>query len=471
MFTIVFDSAETPMYEQLYRYIRAEIEQNRLGPGAKLPSKRKLAVHLKVSPVTVETAYAQLQAEGYIKSRPKQGYYVEPLEAMPFPSQTEIETITREAEAASASWEYDFKTNAVDIEAFPFATWASLSRKVLSEKQSELLKPIDPLGLYILRKEISAYLYRFRGVTADPGQIIVGAGAEYLISMIVKLLGRENIYGVENPGYHKINKIFKSCDSRTCLLPLDQYGLSVKALRETAANIVHVTPSHHFPLGVVMPVQRRTELITWAQEGAGRYILEDDYDSEFRFAGKPIPTLQGLTQSEQVIYLNTFAKSLAPSLRISYMVLPPALLLKYKKELSFYSSTVPSFEQYILAEFMKNGQFERHISRMKNIYKRRRDVLIQSIQQGRLGRITVITGQEAGMHLLLRVENGMTEQQLKNSAGQMDVGVYGLSEYYEQTPVQQQSYPENTVILGFSGMQEAAIGEAVRRLEQAWCQE
>lgn len=463
MFTIVFQSqGKIPMYEQLYQYVRQEIEQNRLRAGEKLPSKRKLATHLKISLITVETAYQQLLAEGYIRSVPKSGYFVEPLHTQNLQVPQPMKAPAQQIEAPH-SYAYDFRTNSVETEAFPFATWARLSRKILSQQQKALLTHTEPQGLYALRREIANYLYTCRGIQADPEQIVVGAGSEYLLTLLVALLGREKTYGVENPGYHKIRKIFQSNGSCVKPISLDAQGLQVTELEQSGADVVLVTPSHHFPLGVVMPMQRRLELIAWAKEKEGRYIIEDDYDSEFRFSGKPIQTLQRLTPSQQVIYMNTFAKSLAPSLRIGYMVLPKPLLQRFQQELSFYSCTVPSFEQYTLAEFMKQGYYERHVARMRNLYKERRNVLIEALEKSPFWSKCHLQGQKAGLHLLLTVKNGMTEQQLVDTARQVDVRVYGLSSYYSKGEA-----PKATVVLGFAGMKNEEIKEAVARLGKVW---
>ncbi len=322
MFTPILDSSQRrPLYEQLYRYIRGEIEAGRLAAGERLPSKRALAAHLKISVVTVEGAYGQLLAEGYLRSEPKRGFFVQAVQEehrSPAPART----LSVPAPPTPAL-PYDFSTSAVDIALFPFATWAKLMREVLSEQAAPLLASPHPQGLPALRRAIAEHLYRFRGIRADAEQIVVGAGSETLIGLLVQLLGREGGYGVENPGYTKTQRILTSCGAAVRPLPLDGQGLRVDALEEAGVRVVHVTPSHHYPLGIIMPVARRQALLRWAEAAPDRYILEDDYDSEFRFSGRPIPALQSLDGGERVVYLNTFAKSLAPSLRISYMVLPP----------------------------------------------------------------------------------------------------------------------------------------------------
>ena len=291
MLTPVLDpSLGRPLYEQLYLQLRRDIESGSLIAGEKLPSKRALSAHLKVSVVTVEGAYGQLLAEGYIRSEPKRGFFVSPLEIASPPAQQAPSVPVAEAAAAPIP-EYDFATNAVDAVHFPFSTWAKLMRQVLTREDSGLLSAIEPQGVPALRAAIVQYLHDFRGITANPDQVVVGAGSEYLIGILFQLLGREGGYAVEDPGYLKVSRILAHQGALVCPIPLDDQGLRVDALRWSGARVVHVTPSHHYPLGTVMPVGRRRELLSWAAEIPERYIIEDDYDSEFRFSGRPIPAL------------------------------------------------------------------------------------------------------------------------------------------------------------------------------------
>ncbi len=248
-------------------------------------------------------------------------------------------------------------------------------------------------------------------------------------------------------------------------IALDHSGLRVDLLRESAASVVYLTPSHHFPLGVVMPAARRMAVLQWAEEGNDRYIIEDDYDSEFRYVSRPIPAMKELDHADRVIYLNTFAKSLAPSLRIGYMVLPYRLLDTFRERFGFYSSTVPSFEQYTLARFLSTGSFERHVSRIRNLYKARRDALLTALRQSSLEPVLHISGAEAGLHILLTGTNGMSEAEMIASAAREGVRVYGLSEYYV---AEHALCPPSTVILGYAGIPSESYTEAVACLERAW---
>lgn len=460
---IVDKAAGVPLYEQLYRYIRGEIGTGSLKPGEKMPSRRKLAAHLKISTVTVEAAYAQLEAEGYLTRVPRSGCFVRRFEGS-FPGSRPAPA-PRKPPKRAQTYDYDFKTNTVVTNLFPFATWSKLVRETLALSGDTLINATNAQGSSELRNEIADYLYKFRGIKADPAQIIVGAGSEYLMGLLIQLLGKSTVYALENPGYAKVAQIFAANAAEAVHVDLDEQGLSVAALRRTQASAVHVTPSHQFPSGIVMPVGRRLELLAWANEKPGRAVIEDDYDSEFRFAGQPIPALQGLDTSDKVIYINAFTKSLAPSLRIGYIVLPPALAEAYARDYAYYSCTVSNFEQYTLSQFMAGGHFERHLGRMRIAYKQRRDTFIGAVERGSLGNFTQIIGADAGLHLLLRVNNGMDEALLVESAKDFGVRVYGLSEY-TRGPVPPQN--GGTLVIGYSGFETAQLEAAVKRLESAW---
>ena len=373
---------QQPLYEQLYHAVRADIMSGALPGGTRLPSKRQLAANLRVSQITVETAYGQLAAEGYIASAPRRGYFVQEQLAVPVSEPQEpFAPPLPPIPASEETYPYDFRTDFVDNGCFPFSTWARLSRSVLSEYSSALLRATDPCGAAELREEIVRYLHDFRGINVSPDNILIGAGSEYLMHLVIQLLGRDRVYALENPGYRKLYQIFAVNGVTVRPTPLDKHGLRADALAACDASVVYLTPSHHFPLGTVMTAARRLEILRWASEAPDRYIIEDDYDSEFRYASRPIPALGELDRTGRVVYVNTFAKSLAPGLRIGYLVLPNALMARYREQFSRYSSTVPSFDQYTLAAFMHTGGFERHISRSRKVYQARRDALMAALDR------------------------------------------------------------------------------------------
>ena len=456
--------SKTPLYEQLYRAIRADIMSGALAGGARLPSKRKLAANLRVSQVTVETAYGQLLAEGYLVSEPRRGYFVQ--RQLAVPAAPSPAPVAAPAQAAPADGcRYDFRTNIVDTGCFPFSVWARLSRSVLSEYSDRLLQAADPCGAIELRVQIARYLHDFRGINVSPDNILVGAGSEYLMHLVIQLLGRERIYALENPGYRKLYQIFAANGAAVRPLPLDKSGLRADALAASDASVVYLTPSHHFPLGTVMPAARRMEILRWAAAG-DRYIIEDDYDSEFRYASRPIPALGELDRAGRVVYVNTFAKSLSPGLRIGYLVLPDALMARYRERFSLYSSTVPSFDQQTLAAFLRTGGFERHISRSRKLYQARRDALMAALDRELAALPHEVSRSEAGLHLLLHMRCGLRERELIERARDAGVRVYGLSAYY-MPPVQP---PRATLVLGYAGLTAQQIDEAAALLRQAWTQ-
>ena len=466
MVTYTLDAhSAIPLYEQLYRAIRADIASGVLTPETRMPSRRKLAAHLRVSAATIDNAYEQLTAEGYIYALPRRGYFVSRVQSLGlFPPRADAGgrgpgALPEQAEARPV---YDLRTQGADTQHFPFSIWARLMREVLSEQHTALLESTHSQGVLALREQICAYLHDFRGVRAQPEQVVVGAGSEYLTGLLLQLLGRERVYAIEEPGYYKLRSIYENNGARIAHVPLDEQGLSPDALRQSGAQAVHVTPSHQFPTGLTMTVGRRMELLEWAAEAEERVIIEDDYDSEFRFAGRPVPAMQSLDARGQVIYLNTFARSLAPSLRISYMVLPERYLARYREWMRYYACTVPGFEQYALSKFMARGYLERHIARMRAVYKARRDALVAAIEQQHLGE-ALSAG--AGLHLLLRTEDARDAQELARLAEAAGVAITPLHRYFaEGTP----AWASRMLVLGFAGLDEARLREAACRLTQAW---
>ncbi len=459
--------AKIPLYRQLYTFIKGEITEGKLAANEVLPSTRGLAQHLGVSRNTVESAYAQLVAEGYIKAKPKSGHIVCKLEGMV--GKNKAAALKKDkvynSQPQEQNYKYDFKTNAVDLASFPFALWAKISREIIHDKNRELLKLTHPQGDYTLRATLAKYLHSFRGVNCSAEQIIIGAGTEYLLSLLFQILGDNAVYAIENPGYFKVYNILGSYKKKVNLIGLDNEGIDITSLEQTNSNVVYVTPSHHFPLGTIMPASRRLQLLAWASKSADNYIIEDDYDSEFRFVGHPIPALQGLKESDKVIYISTFSKTIAPSIRASYMVLPHSLQKRYQEHFLFYSSTVPRFEQYTLNKFIQNGHFERHLNKMRNIYKSRKDALVDTIKQSPFGCYIDIIGADAGLHLLLKIHSTKSEQELLKLAQSVNIKLYGLSEYYLSPTA---NMPNNIVVLGYAHLTPQEIKEAVSLLLAVW---
>lgn len=446
------------LYEQVYEHIKEDILSGVLTAGEKLPSKRNLARHLEISVVTVENAYEQLMAEGYIRAEEKRGYYVC---AVDQPLRLQARTV-EPTEPTERTWFLDFVTNSTAAEFFPFGTWARLMRRTILDKSTDLLRSTPSTGALELRQAIAAWLLAFRGMAVSPSQIILGAGTESLYSLLIKLLGRDKRYAVEDPGYGKISKIYDSEAVSFCRIPLDGNGLSVDALRSSEADVVHISPNHHYPTGIVMPIGRRQELLRWVGEQEGRYILEDEYDSEFRFVGRPIPALFSADEHQRVIYLNTFSKTIAPSIRISYMILPPHLLAEYQRRLGFYACPVSSFDQYTLAVFLAKGHYEHHLSRMKTRYHKKRDAVIAAIRRG-LPRAEIME-QDAGLHFLVRLDTDMPDDNLRRRAAERGIRLALLSDYYSDS----KQAPHHVLVVNYSGIQLERLEEGLRRLNEIW---
>ncbi len=452
-----------PVYEFLYRAIRDDVLTGRLAAGEKLPSKRGLAEHLGVSVMTVENAYAQLLLEGYLRSEERRGYFVCALEGGPLAAASAPAPAVPAPENRAPEWFADLKTNRTLPSQFPFSLWAKLMRQVLSERDPALLAPMPGRGAPALREAVAAYLQRFRGMAVSSEQVVVGAGTEFLYGLLVQLLGREKRFAVEDPGYPRAAQIYRANGAVCVPVPLDGRGLSLADLRSSGADVAHVSPSHHFPTGMVSPASRRRELLAWAEEGPDRYIVEDDYDSEFRFSGRPVPTMQSVDRAGRVIYLNTFSKALTPAIRISYLVLPAGLSARFSQKLGFYSCTVPSFEQAALAKFIAGGHFESHLARTRHFYRRQRDAMIAAIRGSALNGRCRIREADAGLHFLLEVDSPYSDRELARRAADRGLNVSCLSQYYSDP---EQARP-GCLVVNFSGVLRERMEEAARRLAEA----
>lgn len=462
MLTVFFErESNIPLYEQLYNYIKTAIENKELLANEKLPSKRKLAAHLKISVITVESAYNQLMAEGYITSKPKSGFYVLPYINLTSPKKKKKTTVFKRSN--KEAYKYDFVTNKIDTGNFPYDKWGKIERDMSLYSLNNHINKNDFQGLEELRIRISEILYEYRGIEASPDSIVIGSGSEHLISLLILLLGRNNIFGVEEPGYIKNYNLYNAYGAKAKTMELDEYGVNLSKIIE--CNVIHVTPSHQFPLGIVTPIARRIELLNWVYKQENRYIIEDDYDSEFRFSGNPIPALKSMDIHDNVIYMNSFSKTIAPTLRVSFMVLPDKLMSLYQEHYSYFSCSVPVITQLVLAEFIKQKEYERHLNRMKNIYKTKRDKLISLLEESSLSEYIEIKGEEAGLHFLVTIKTETSLNKLIEAAKMQSVRVYGVNEYCLNHLIKRQ---EKTVIFGYSQFNDNELIEAVNRLEKAW---
>ena len=445
-------SPGVPFYEALYRCIRSDILSGVLKPGEKLPSKRALSSHLEVSKITVEAAYNQLLAEGYICSREKVGYFVEAVERPV--CRDAVHTAEKRPEPPKPVLDL----TGTGTEHFPFSVWSRLQREVMLDYGEKLLQPMPHQGIPELRQAIADHLAAFRGMETDPENILIGAGTDFLYNLLLQLLGRDKIYAVEEPGYSKIRKIYAAGGVDCISAPMDNWGVRPDGLK--TAHVLHFSPSHHFPTGLVTPMQRRLELLNWARECSG-WIIEDDYDSEFRFDAHPMPAMQSL-DSSRVIYMNSFSKTLAPSIRISYLVLPPALMQQFRERLGFYSCTVASFEQYTLARFLSRGHFEKHINRMRKFYKSRRNRVIRLLENSHIASRITILEQDAGLHFLVKVETSRSDAEITHRLSEAGIRIKSLSSYYHLPA----GTDRHCFLVNYSVLDENALEAALQSLPE-----
>ena len=452
------------LYQQIYEHIRQEIREGKLLAGERLPSTRSLAEYLQVARSTVDYAYDQLLSEGYIEAKPYKGYFVCRLEGiftMEQREMTEPEVVRPDSEEDGTQVQIDFSPYGIDMTGFPFGVWKRITKNILNDSNSELFAQGEPQGDYDLRMTISRYLHSSRGVNCRPEQIIVGAGNDYLLLLLEKILGRHVGIAMENPTYKRAYRIFQSFAYRIYTVDMDDKGMRADKLLELPVRAAYVMPSHQYPTGAVMTIGRRAELLRWAEKEPDRYLIEDDYDSEFRYRGKPIPSLQSSDKRGKVIYIGTFSKAIAPAIRVSYMVLPESLLEVYRRDCSFYSCTVSRIDQRTLNEFIRDGYFERHLNKMRMHYRAKHDLLLAELEPFK--KAFTISGEDAGLHLLLTAKGAVTEAQLLSAATEAGVKVYGMSENMVETDA-----PKATILLGFGSVSEPEMKEGLHRLQKAW---
>lgn len=467
--------AKAPLYEKIYEYIKNEIVDGKISKGEKLPSTRLLAKNLSVSRSTVELAYDQLLAEGYIEAEPYRGYFVCDVEAL---YQLEQRNHMQEKLQAGQDWqpgwkteikhgagsskqkEIDFSPYTIDTQNFPYNVWRKLHKNVLLDDREEILLSGDGQGDHELRMAIADYLHQARGVNCVAEQIIIGAGNEYLELLLAQVLGEKKTVLMDDPTYLQAYRTFSNIGYLVKNIPAEQGSMPIEAVRRENADILYVMPSHQFPLGTVMPLKQRLELLKWASEKEGRYLIEDDHDSEYRYKGKPIPSLQSIDHEEKVIYLGTFSKSIAPSLRISYMVLPQHLLNNYQSYCGFYSTTVSKIQQEVLCGFIRGGYFGRHLNKMRGIYKNKHDFLVSELKKRPW--VENIAGDNAGLHVLVQVDTQMSEEELCERAAEQGIHLMGISEHYIHKP----PVSKPVILLGYGKPDEKKILEGLNRLEQ-----
>lgn len=397
---------EASLYEYVYQQIRDDIVAGRIATGEHLPSKRAFASHLGISVITIENAYSQLVAEGYICSKPRRGYY-----ACELPDTPVLASAAEDADRDTAPASFGVHDSYGQPEQFaplsPSALeaarlWQSALRATLtSEDEREIFSPAPAQGIARLRCAIAHHLRGTRGMNVNPDNIVIGAGAQLLDTMLVQLLGADKTYAVEDPGYLRLTRIYQAMGCEVRHIPLDGEGVNLGELLDAGADVLHLMPSHQYPTGLVTSIARRYALLSWAAERPGRYLIEDDFDCEFRLAGKPIPALASIDAAQSVIYTNTFSKSLSSALRLAYMVLPDELMERFRRELGFYASSVSSVDQVALARLLESGDYERHVNRVRVRAREARDGLVALVRKAFPAGEVSIEHADAGLYCVL----------------------------------------------------------------------
>ncbi|MDR6125239.1 GntR family transcriptional regulator/MocR family aminotransferase [Bacillus sp. SLBN-46] len=446
-----------PLYSQLYHWIKKEIEEGRLLPGMKMPSIRQLTTHLKVSRNTVEAAYQQLQSEGYLESVPKSGIWVAEIEKPSLHPIDVVHPIMLECKPSSEVL-VDFEYGNVDLDKFPLKQWKKCLSDAVDQENNWLFEYSEKQGEFALRREISNYLLQSRGVRSTPEQILITAGTQTSMALICRLLAlQKKFVAMEEPGYSGVRSVFEDQGCYIEPVPLEKDGLSVEHIQTSRAKAVYLTPSHQFPFGMVLSISKRMRLLKWAYQTGG-YIIEDDYDGEFRYRGQPIPSLKSLDEEEKVIYLGTFSKSFLPSVRLSYIVFPPSLMVQYSRKFADYNQSVSPIIQRAMALFMQSGEFERHIRRMRKLYQRKHQTLLRSIEQY-MGTKVKIVGEKSGLHIILKLKDVSTFELIENGL-QKGVKVYSPLRFWLKPTPEGNSY----IMLGFGGLSIEEIEKGVRLL-------
>lgn len=450
-----------PLYYQLYSQLISLLRGGEIKDGEKLPGKRSAATQLGVSVNTVDMAYQMLAAEGYVEAKERSGFWVCKLQnQLILPEGKFAAPVEVEADNSyMQNYKYSFATGGLNESLFPRKIWARLMRETLNEA-SKLFSRGHGQGEAELREQIAKYLRAFRGVSCTARQVVVGAGLEVLIGMFARLLPN-SVFALEDPGYNKMTRIVSNMGLKWCGVPVDAMGINPDALKRSGADIAYITPSHQYPSGAVMPAPRRGELLNWATQ-AQRYIIEDDHDSEFRFNGRPLPSLQGLDSAGKVVYAGTFSRSLAQGLRVAYLVLPKSILQLWQAAYKGYSCTVSRLEQHTLAGFIAGGHFARSLNTARNTYRTIRDNLIEALQAVLPVQTYSLENTHTGLYFILRTEKTDAAFAAKR-ARQRGIEVRALSEYAlsENSP---KELLQNALVLGYGGLQKEEIPAAAKAL-------
>lgn len=460
---VLDEKSNVPLYAQLYQQIKEDILNGNVKAGTKLPSSRKLAIDLRISRNTIELAYEQLNSEGFLKSKPRQGYYVEMPLLEVFDKKEVPEAVHMESEIQTdGNIIYDFQNKKLHPDDFPFDKWQKLVNKCFHDYKNGFLQYGCPFGEPSLRSEIQRHIWNFRQVNCQAKQIIIGSGTQFCLELVCQLLKARSLnVAMEEPGHDRTRMTFLNNGFKVHPIELNEYGINVNILNTMDVAAAYVTPSHQYPTGITMPIERRLELVEWAKRNE-TFIIEDDCNNCFQYDLKPLPSLQSLC-SDRVIYMGSFSDMLFPAIGVSYVVLPEHLLDELCKRYCSDTIFVPFLTQKTLELFMREGFWEKHVRKTVQHQRKKRNMLVSSLQN-EFGDTIHILGSQAGLHLLVQAKWPMTQDELINRANEVGVSVQPTSNFWSCSPTGEIS----TVLLNYGGMILEHIPIAIKLLSQAW---
>lgn len=453
---IIDQKSKAALYLQIYEYFKEKIVSGHFKSGDRLPSKRNLAEELGLSLNTISKAYYLLEDEGFILAVERSGYFVEQLNN--FYPKIDVNEEVRDMKEKKRSKEilYDFSPYSIDEEKFPYYTFSKIFKEVIDTGGRDVISQSDPLGKWDFRKAISKYLNDSRSLNVKAENIVISSGMEYLYEMLFYIFSKDSVFAVENPGYDILPEMISSRGFTCKPVKVKADGVSLVDLETSGANVLTITPSHQFPTGSIMPISKRLDLLKWASSKEGRYLIEDDYDTEFRYVGRPIEPIKKLDAKDRVIYMGSFSKSLAPSMRVSYMILPDKLMEDLKVNFPFFICPVPVINQLVMTKFLGQGYFQRHLNRMRRNYKKKREALIEKLQT--YPQVLDISGADSGIHIVVEVKTKKDDFEIERLCKDKGIEIYPLAAYYSKNSKEKSS---GKFLFGFGNLSLASLNKGL----------
>ncbi|WP_054252498.1 PLP-dependent aminotransferase family protein [Neofamilia massiliensis] len=453
---IIDQNSKAALYLQIYEYFKEKIVSGHFKSGDRLPSKRNLADKLGLSLNTISKAYYLLEEEGFILAVERSGYFVEQLNNF-YPSSYQEDKVEVEKEREETKEIlYDFSPYSIDEEKFPYYTFSKIFKEVIDSGAKDVISQSDPLGKWNFRMAISKYLNDSRSLNVKAENIVISSGMEYLYEMLFYIFSKDSVFAVENPGYDILPEMILSRGFSCKPIKVEGDGVSLENLKNSGANILTITPSHQFPTGSIMPISKRLDLLKWASSKDNRYIIEDDYDTEFRYVGRPIDPIKKLDAKDRVIYMGSFSKSLAPSMRVSYMILPDKLMEDLRVNFPFFICPVPAINQLVMTKFLEEGYFQRHLNRMRRNYKKKREALIEKLKA--YPQVLDISGADSGIHIVVEVKTKKDDFEIESLCKKSGIEIYPLAAYYSKNSKEKSS---GKFLFGFGNLNTASLNKGL----------